>query len=43
MQGYERQNKESKNCFKRFTNKKGNFLVNNVRRLYDIFFFEKVD
>ena len=42
MQGFERRNKESKNCFRRFTNKKGNFLVSTLRRLWDSFIYEKV-
>ena len=37
MQGYERRNKESKNTWKRFNNNKGNFVVPNIRRLWDIF------
>ena len=40
MQGFERRNKESKNCFKRFTtnNKKSDaILVNNLRRLLQVF------
>ena len=37
MQGFERRNKESKNIFKRFSNGKGNVLVPNMKRLYDIF------
>jgi hypothetical protein len=37
MQGYERRNKESKNALKRFTNHKGNILVQNMKRLWDIF------
>ena len=37
MQGYERRNKESKNTLKRFTNNKGNVLIQNMKRLWDIF------
>ena len=37
MQGFERRNKESKNCMKRFSNNKGNAVVNNIKRLYDVF------
>ena len=37
MQGFERRNKESKNCMKRFSNGKGNVLVNNIKRVFDIF------
>jgi hypothetical protein len=38
MQGYERRNKESKNTLKRFTNNKGNVLIQNMKRLWDIFY-----
>jgi hypothetical protein len=41
MQGYERRNKESKNTMKRFTNKKGNLVFQNLKRLWDIFFHSK--
>ena len=37
MQGFERRNKESKNCMKRFSNNKGNVVMNNMKRLYDVF------
>ena len=37
MQGFERRNKESKNCMKRFTNNVGNVIPNNLRRVWDIF------
>ena len=37
MQGYERRNKESKNTLKRFNNNKGNLVVPNLRRLWDVF------
>ena len=40
MQGFERRNKESKNCMKRFTNNKGNVVVNNMKRLWDVFKYE---
>jgi hypothetical protein len=43
MQGFERRNKESKNCIKRFStaNRKSlSFLVNNIRRLMQVFLFE---
>ena len=40
MQGFERRNKESKNTFKRFRNGKGNVLVSNIKRLYDVFFHD---
>ena len=39
MQGYERRNKESKNTFRRFNNNKGNVVVPNLKRLWDIFHF----
>ena len=38
MQGVERRNKESKNCYNRFSNRKGNELLNNLSKLWDIFF-----
>ena len=41
MQGFERRNKESKNTLKRFTNFRSNTLVNNVKLLYDYFYFGK--
>ena len=41
MQGFERRNKESKNTLRRFSNNKGNILLNNLRRLFDVFFYEK--
>ena len=37
MQGFERRNKESKNCMKRFSNNKGNMITNNLKRLWDVF------
>ena len=37
MQGFERRNKESKNCMKRFSNMNGNISKNNLKRLYDVF------
>ena len=37
MQGFERRNKESKNCMKRFSNNLGNRMINNMRRVWDIF------
>ena len=42
MQGFERRNKESKNTLKRFTNCKGNVLAANLRRLWDIYYYEKI-
>ena len=37
MQGFERRNKESKNCFKRFCNYRGNICVSIMGRLWDVF------
>ena len=42
MQGFERRNKESKNTFRRFTNKKGNTLLSNLKRLWDFFYYKNV-
>ena len=42
MQGFERRNKESKNCIRRFStaNRKSlQFLVNNIRRLMQVYLF----
>ena len=41
MQGFERRNKESKNTLRRFSNNKGNVLTPNLKRLWDIFFYEQ--
>lgn len=41
MQGFERRNKESKNTVKRFANFKGNMVESNLKRLWDIFFYEQ--
>ena len=40
MQGFERQNKESKNTLKRSCNGKGDILSPNLKRRYDVFHFE---
>ena len=40
MQGYERRNKESKNTFRRFNNRKGNVIVQNLERLQDVYYQE---
>ena len=43
MQGFKRRNKESKDCIKRFStvNRKSlHFLVNNSRRLIQVFLYE---
>ena len=37
MQGFERRNKEIKNIFKSFNNGKGNILLQNIKRLSDVF------
>ena len=39
MQGYERQNKESKNTLRRFNNNRGNIVVPNLKQLWDIFHY----
>ena len=41
MQGYERRNKESKNIYRRFNNHKGNILTQNLKRLWDLYHYEK--
>ena len=40
MQGYERRNKESKNTLRRFNNNKGNIVIGNMKRLWDLFYYE---
>ena len=40
VQGFERRNKESKNTLKRFSNNKGNVLIPNLRRLWDVFYYK---
>ena len=40
MQGFERRNKESKNTLRRFNNNKGNIVVANMKRLWDLFYYE---
>ena len=37
MQGFERRNKESKNAMRRFSNNRGNIIISNMKRLYDVF------
>ena len=37
MQGFEHRNKESKTCFVKFTNKKGNVCTQVLKRLWDLF------
>ena len=39
MQGFEHRNKESKNTFKRFNNRKGDFNLKNLKQLWDVFNF----
>ena len=41
MQGFERRNKESKNCMKKFNNNKQHRIPQSLRRLWDIFFRRK--
>ena len=41
MQGFERRNKESKNTLKRFCNHKGNIVLPNLKRIWDIFYNSK--
>ena len=37
MQGFERRNKESKNTLRRFSNNRGNLVISNLKRLWDVF------
>ena len=41
MQGFERRNKESKNCAKRFYNNRFNITISTLLRLFDLFFHGK--
>ena len=41
MQGFERRNKESKNTLQRFSITKGNIVIHNLKRLWDVFYNEK--
>ena len=41
MQGFERRNKESKNCAKRFYNNKFNITISTLLRLFNLFFYGK--
>ena len=41
MQGFERRNKESKNTLRRFTNKKGNMALQNLKRLWFVYYHNK--
>ena len=43
MQGYEWQNKESKNTLKQFNNNRGNIAVSNMNRLWDQSYYEHVN
>ena len=40
MQGFKRRNKESKNCMKRFSSNRGNPMINNIKRVWDIFEYD---
>ena len=40
MQGFEQRNKESKNTLRRFCNGKGDILLPNMKRLFDVFYYE---
>ena len=37
VQGFKRRNKESKNCKRRFSNNIGNVVINNMKRVCDVF------
>ena len=39
MQGFERRNKESKNVLRRFSNGRKNICVNNLKQLWDVFWY----
>ena len=41
MQGFERQNKESKNILRRLSNNRRSVVLPNLRRLCDVFYNEK--
>ena len=40
IQGYERRNKGSKNSLRRLNNNKGNIVIRNMKRLWDLFYYE---
>ena len=40
MWGFKRRNKESINCMKRFPSNKGNAMINNIKRIWDIFEYD---
>lgn len=40
MQGFERRNKESKNAMKQYSNNRGNVLIQNMKRLWDIYKYD---
>ena len=42
MQGFERRNKESKNILRRFSNGMGNIAIQNLKRLWDVFFLNTI-
>ena len=41
IQGFERRNKESKNTLQIFTNNRGNIVLPNLRRVWDVYYNEK--
>ena len=41
MQGFGRWNKESKITLRRFSNDKGNVVLPNLKRLWDVFYYNK--
>ena len=41
MQGFKRRNKESKNTLRRFTNGKGNIAMQNMKRLWFVYYHNK--
>lgn len=41
IQGFETQNKVSKNTLKRSKNCKGNIMVSNLKRIWDVFSFKQ--
>ena len=43
MQGFERRNKESKNIFRCNTNKRDNQVLQSMKRLWDVFYYYKLN
>jgi len=41
IKGFKHKNKESKNTMKRFCNKKGNIVIQNIKRLFYLFYHSK--